>query len=256
MKSMEDYINEVYEKYEESERKHEVYKRVKVKYHNPLTTLCGVAACVLLLCVSIFNVNKFNKEPEIEYAYGETDGNGTVIYTSYVKVDYRFEEVLMKMMKDADGIAIVSNFFIDKSYYDVNNGQFLVKTNGGFSTLEGFRGLKKGAVIRFTKNGGIIPLTELERDTNYNWKEWELLYLGKNIPEEEKATTYFRQIPTKGCEIEEGKQYLVFVKYDEENDIYNIFDIAYGIMEYDPNTKMIKNIDTGEFQEFDWSLIS
>ena len=256
MKSMEDYINEVYEKYEESERKHEVYKRVKVKYHNPLTTLCGVATCVLLLCVGVFSVNKFNKEPEIKYAYSEKEKDGTVIYTKYIKVDNKFEDVINKIIADSDSIAIVSKYSDIECGYTVKKEQFLLETMGLLTTNKILKGHINSNEIKYSKFCGIISLAELQENANYDWKEWELLYLGKNIPEEEKATTYFRQIPTKGCEIEEGKQYLVFMKYDEENDIYNIFDIAYGIMEYDPNTKMIKNIDTGEFQEFDWSLIS
>ena len=110
--------------------------------------------------------------------------------------------------------------------------------------------------IKYSKLCGTISLAELEKDPNIDWEEWEKIYLNKTIPEEEKATTYFRQIPSKGCEFEEGKQYLVFMQYDEDTQTYDIFNLAYGIIEYDPITKMIKNIDTGEFQEFDWSLIS
>lgn len=256
MKSMEDYINEVYEKYEESERKHEVYKKVKVKYHNPLTTLCGVAACALLICVSVFSVNKFNKESELEYAHSEKNEEGKVVYTKYIKVDNKFEDVIKKIIDDSNSIAIVSKCNDIECGYTVKKEQFILETRGNLIVDKILKGHIKSNEIKYSKFCGTISLAELEKNANYDWQEWEMLYLNTTIPEEEKATTYFRQIPTKGCEIEDGKQYLVFMQYDEENDIYNIFDIAYGIMEYDPSTKMIKNIDTGEFQEFDWSLIS
>ena len=256
MKSMEDYINEVYEKYEESERKHEVYKKVKVKYHNPLTTLCGVVACLVVLCVGIFSVNKFNREPELEYAHSEKNEEGKVVYTKYIKVDNKFEDVIKKIIDDSNSIAIVTGCDETECGYILKKERFILKTKGILTVNKVLKGKTVDKNIEYDKYCGTISLAELEKNANYDWQEWEMLYLNTTIPEEEKATTYFRQIPTKGCEIEDGKQYLVFMQYDEENDIYNIFDIAYGIMEYDPSTKMIKNIDTGEFQEFDWSLIS
>ncbi len=255
MKSMEDYINEVYEKYEESERKHEVYKKVKVKYHNPLTTLCGVAACVLFLCVGIFSVNKFNKETEIKYATEDVQKNGEVYYTRYLYIDDTFNSRLSNLLEESSDIVIASKISIDSVGYDIVNGRFRLKTMGKIEVGHNLKGKQKKS-LSYTKLGGCLSLLDLQKDKNFDWYNWEQINLSKTIPEEEKATTYFRQIPTKGCEIEDGKQYLVFMQYDEENDIYNIFDIAYGIMEYDPSTKMIKNIDTGEFQEFDWSLIS
>ena len=101
-----------------------------------------------------------------------------------------------------------------------------------------------------------MSLSELEKDKTCDWNKWELDNLGNIIPKEEKATTYFRQLPSTGCEFEDGKQYLVFFKYDAEMDIYDVLDYTYGILEYDPTTNKVKNIATGEFEDFDGDLIN
>ena len=85
------------------------------------------------------------------------------------------------------------------------------------------------------------------------WENWKKINVNDTF--ERKEPIYYRQIPERGTDFEEGKQYLVFMSYNEENDIYKINDVTYGIMEYDPATQMVKNIDTGEFVEIDWSLI-
>lgn len=258
MKSMEEYINEVYQKYEESEKNHEVYKKVKVKYQNPLTTLCGVAACILVLCVSIFSVNKFNKEPEIKYASEETKDNGIKYYTSYIFVDNTFEERLDKLISGSTDIGIVSNISVANVYPVIKTEKLILKTNG---SMEFDKILKDETIngrnnVKYSKTCGTISFLELQKNKEYDWNTWEQVNIGKILSEEEKSIAYYNQIPSKGCKIEEGKKYLVFLKYDEKNDIYDIYDLAYGIIEYDPITNMIKNIDTGEFEEFDWSLIS
>ena len=63
-------------------------------------------------------------------------------------------------------------------------------------------------------------------------------------------------IVEKAQDFEKGKKYLVFLLKDSNSENnYTLVDNVYGIMEYDPVTNKVKNIDTGEFEEFDWSLL-
>lgn len=261
MKSMEEYINNVYEKYEEAEKKHQVYKPVRMKAYNPLNGIYGITACLALVvafCIGInyMNVKDKEKENELKYVSSEVANNGTVIFTKYISIDGIVSDALKKMIKKSDIITVVSSHNVQSYGYEVKTGLLMLKE---FGTLE-IEKVIKGNIynennINYSSYGGKVSLNELEKNSSYDWKEWEMVTFGHEIPEEEKATTYYQQLPTKGCDFEEGKQYLVFMNYNEENEIYEIADIAYGIMEYDPDTNMVKNIDTGEFEEFDWSLI-
>lgn len=260
MKSMEEYINDVYEKYEETEKNHKIYKTVRMKYHNPLTTLCSVAACLLLVCMFGVGINFLKTEEKLPNDYVEVEPNndGTVVYSICMWIDNNFEKATKYMLNYASDIVVISNFNITYTDYEVKNGNFILKSNGDLEVNKILRAEKEigKSTIKFSKYCGMVSLAELEKDKNYDWKTWELDNIGHLVPEEEKSITYFKQYPSKGEEIREDKQYLVFLEYDEENDIYNIIDYAYGILEYDPTTNKVKNIDTGEFEDFDWDLIN
>ena len=59
---------------------------------------------------------------------------------------------------------------------------------------------------------------------------------------------YIKDIRVGDIEIEEGKTYLMFINYDPYNERYEIFGDQYGLREYDVNTKMVLNNDTGEYE--------
>ena len=264
MKSMEEYINEVYEKYEQTKRDNIVYPKVEMPKRPPLIALCSVAACALIvvgvgLAIYSKSLNIEEKQPT-EYVENEIINeiiNDEKIYTKYIRVDNRMNEFYMKeLINSSDIIAIVSGFKLDKIDYVIKNNDTLLKTNGFFKVEKIFKtnNALNNQSINFSRSCGKISLAELEKTDAKDWKNWEVLNFGKEIPKEEKDEYYYMQVPTKGVMIEEGKQYLGFFKYDEEKNIYEVFNLAYGLMEYDPNTNLIKNIETGEFEEFDWSV--
>lgn len=257
MKSMEEYISEVYEKYNELERQNIKYKTIKMKRKNPMISLCGVVACVLLAIfvgVNIKDKLPIVDEKPIEFVSNESGESGDIIYTKYLKIDSVCD--LNNLIDESDAIAIISDFEFEDVRYDNKKNRFMLKTIGNVKIQECFKGEKEleKLFIKCSRNFGMISLSKLEKNTDYNWSEWELEYIGKQVPESEKEKTYYKQLPTKGVEIEADRQYLAFLKYDSENEIYEIWDMAYGVMEYDPNTDMIKNIDTGEFEKLDRSL--
>ena len=259
MKSMEEYINEVYEKYEKTEKNHEVYKKVNMKCYNPLTTLCGVAACIALVCVVGMGLQYFNidKNKELNYASSETKEDGIRVYKEIIRLDDKTSKQLDKLEKDSEYIALTTFINNEKCVHKINNGQVFLETNGILKVNKIFKGNKELETenIKFSKNGGLISFKELQQDESYDWEYWKKVFLREDISEEQESSTYFQQVPSKGVEFEEGKQYLVFLIYDEEEDIYEIFNLAYGVMEYDPSTNLVKNIDTGAFEEFDWASI-
>ena len=49
-------------------------------------------------------------------------------------------------------------------------------------------------------------------------------------------------------ELENNKEYLVFLKFSNDYQKYNIVGFEYGLREYDSNTMQIKNNETNEFE--------
>ena len=264
MKSMEEYISNVYAKYEETESKNQIYKTVKLRARNPFSKLYAVTACLALVCVICIGVNYFkprNNEikngEELNFVSSEIENDGSKVFTKIVKTDYNFIEEIRRLIKKADCIALVSDAKKEKCSSKIKNQKVLLETYGTLKIEKIIKGPSEDEKqhIKFLKSGGKICLADLEKDKNINWEKWELINIGDTILEEDKDITYYQQLPSKGIDFEKEKQYLVFMKYNEEKQIYEITDMS-GIIEYDPSTQMIKNIDTGEFEEFDWSLIS
>ncbi|MBO5143762.1 MAG: hypothetical protein J6C46_12380, partial [Clostridia bacterium] len=237
------------------------YKAVKMKYHNPLTTLCGVASCVILACATIVGI-KFTKPIEnIPYEFANTveekTSDGAKIYIKYFKVDNKPEAILKKLVEKSEFAFIISNPIINEVTYSYKNNRFLLMSSGNSNinkVIFGNKSIEKNK-IEFLKYFGMTSLEKLEKSEDVDWKKWEMEYIGHEIPESEKSTTYFKQVPTVGYDLKNEKQYLVFMNYNKDNGIYEVSDSVFGIMEYDPNTNMVKNVETGEFEEFDWSLI-
>lgn len=259
MKPIDEYINEVYEKYNETESKHQIYKAVKMKPKSSFNPLYGVMLCTLLIIGIVFGIKNYSiqEKEQIQYAETEMKEDGTKIYINKVNLDvFNPEKELKRLFKNSTYIAIVSKEFYIATDYKMNNGKFFVKTENQLKIQKVLKGnLEEKQVISCYKYGGELPIELIEKDETVNWKEWEAKYIGRTISESERKNGIFKQITTKNIDFEEGKQYLVFFDFDEESGKYEIFDLAYGIMEYDPITNRVKNIDTGEFEEFDWNLI-
>lgn len=258
MKSMEEYINSVYERYEESEKNHEVYKKVRMTRKRPLNTLCGVIAGLLVVCVCLVGHNKFNKQPIVDTpVFVDKIENQSITYTQYISVNSILGiDGLKKIVEKSDIIAIIDDFKIENVTSSIRKKKVYVETNGNLSLNHVYKGreLIFNNVIKCSVVGGKISFLELEENLNYDWNTWEILNFKHNI--KEKENTYYELIVEKAQDFEKGKKYLVFLLKDSNSENnYTLVDNVYGIMEYDPITNKVKNIDTGEFEEFDWSLL-
>lgn len=261
MKSMEEYINDVYQRYEESERNHEVYKKVRMTRKRPLTTLCSVTACLLVACVCFIGYEKYNTPPVFEdnpvFAEKNENEGKSVVYTKYIDTNsFINKERLKRIIMYSDIIVTADSFEKVETNAIIKNNKVFINSVIKLSinkTLKEEWKIKDSSVEYYTI-GGKISLSILEKNIDYDWNEWEKVNLGLNIPEEEKPYTYYEMLIEKAEVLEKGKQYLVFLS--KENDIYSLADDVYGIMEYDPVTNKVKNIDTGEFEEFDWDLLT
>lgn len=72
---------------------------------------------------------------------------------------------------------------------------------------------------------------------------------------QELANKLVRDMYIDDIEIENNKEYLVFLKYTKDYEKYNILGFEYGLREYDSNTKMIKNNATKEFENMEQTAV-
>ena len=165
------------------------------------------------------------------------------------------------LFSECDNIAIIRIMCIDKmtmkpKSYGSTYGKALIN-----NTIRG--NLKEGDIITFSKNGGIIDLESLENETN---QKYEIPTGKENIPKNE---VYFNVILEDDYNIEEGKTYLAYLKYDQTTHSYMIIGQGYGLRELEikkedyiskididfNNTKLIKNENVHEYSNIEFTYL-
>ncbi len=143
---------------------------------------------------------------------------------------------------------VISIDEMDVSYslFGMTKGKLLIN-----NSLKG--DFKNGQVVSFGKLGGII-----DAQTIIDVQGEECSYTN----EEPKSKIYFNLIREFDINIEEGKTYLLYLSYNEHEDVYEILGLKYGLREINiPQEKdtislinvdfsklELKNNDTNEFE--------
>lgn len=231
-------------------------------------SICIICILILVTTVSIIVYSKYkenNMDNNVENGFTEQESTyeisnyiteemqnnaeinmPTLCYKSGFTKEYLYEQ--------ADAIAIVKPF--SKEYMDytikpsgITFGKMLVNTSI-------YGELETGTVIKYGKYGGIIDIETIEKVDNvkiYVKPEY------KNIP---KNQIYHNIIMEESTEMELGKTYLAYLKYDSEYNAYILVNPGHSLLELDipqessyvsltdiniENTK-IMNYDNKEFE--------
>lgn len=165
------------------------------------------------------------------------------------------------LYNECDNIAIIRTISIDEMTtkpiaYGMTYGKALIN-----NVIYG--DLKEEDIITFSKTGGIIDLETLEG----NNQKYAIPEGKENTPKNE---IYFNIVLEDDYNIEEGKTYLVYLKYIEKLASYQIIGIGRGIRELDipqekeyiekididfSNTKIIKNDNVNEVRDISFNNV-
>lgn len=253
MKSPDTYIDEVYEKYNETKKNKQKYKSVKMRPKISIVPISSLAVClVLALYVTVGN-NKCVPGTN-EFVYTDYQIRNKTIYIDTLFADSpKTDNYIKKMIDNAEYIAIISKIDYTSTGYENVNGRIILKTKSTLRVNEALKGnIENMQSINCYEYGGEIAFKELVDDENIDWNKWIVEY---KLYENSIENGIFKQVVNDAIQLEEGKQYLVFMNYNEKKSAYEIFDMKYGIMELDVNTNKVKMTETGEFEDFDWDLI-
>ena len=257
MKSPDTYIDEVYEKYDETKKNNQKYKTVKMRPKISIVPISSVVICVMLSLFVIVKNGEYisNVEKDIDAEIkSETNTKMETAYMDILIADSLQEDgYIEKLIGNSECIAIVSKYSYVSTEYEYVNEKNILRTKNVLKINDILKGKVEGyKYIDCYKYGGEIEFKELVNGGYIDWEKWKTKY---NLPEEAIEDGIFKQVVKDAIQLEEGKQYLVFMNYNEEKSAYEIFDMKYGIMELDVNTNKVKMTETGEFEDFDWNLI-
>lgn len=104
--------------------------------------------------------------------------------------------------------------------------------------------VRLGGKIEYSKY--LEGLRETERE-----KLEQNMYVQTKMTKEQIAKKIVRDMYINDIEVESNKEYLVFLKYTNDYNKYNILGFEYGLREYDSKTMKIKNNETKEFENME-----
>ncbi|MCX8074815.1 MAG: hypothetical protein N2749_04425 [Clostridia bacterium] len=231
-----------------------------------------LAACVILFCMVIYGIyytnfkdinianenNIQNKPINTANNNGQKTGEKELpIATETIIIDSTYDIGNLLKSGDAEHIVIAK---ISKILGYTNYIEKLGVYTGVPITIIEATPIKvlKGNMsknFKFIKSGGIISFSDYEKTLLPEQIQKQGL---DKKSKTEKENTYIECLPPfelKVPTVEADKTYLLCLRYSENFEMQTTSGFIRGICEYDEQTRKIKNINTGEWEEIDLSKL-
>lgn len=232
-------------------------KKSNIKKYLPILGLM----LILGICIA-FGLNTGNSEEADLSGYENSKENNIIANEEIIlsksneadlAVDY---SNIKNLVNESQIIAIVKIESEEgKNYNPVRKEYVPVYTTGTLKVKEIIQNnsdvlIAPNETLEYVRLGGKITFSEYLKGVS----ESERNKLVQNISSKTKLTTeqmavkLVKDIFVGDIEIEQGKEYLVFLKYTKDYGKYNILGFEYGLREYDSETMSIRNNKTNNFE--------
>lgn len=129
------------------------------------------------------------------------------------------------------------------NYNPKANEYTLISTVGKVEVQKVIKGnINNNTVIPFIRSGGIISFSQYEKGLLDSEKE-KIASLTKDLKEEDKPNKFVKHKFYEDIEIENGKTYLMYLKYNEDYDKYNILFFEHGLNELQIENDNLKTMN-------------
>lgn len=232
-------------------------KKSNIKKYLPILGLM----LILGICIAL-GLNTGNSEEADLSGYENSKENNIIANEEIIlsksneadlAVDY---SNIKNLVNESQIIAIVKIESEEgKNYNPVRKEYVPVYTTGTLKVKEIIQNnsdvlIAPNETLEYVRLGGKITFSEYLKGVS----ESERNKLVQNISSKTKLTTeqmavkLVKDIFVGDIEIEQGKEYLVFLKYTKDYGKYNILGFEYGLREYDSETMSIRNNKTNNFE--------
>ena len=202
--------------------------------------------------ISENNQNIENKLDNDIILYKENDADLAIDYSNIDNLVAESEVVALVKIKSEEGMNYNP---IREEYVPVYTTGVMEIENVILNTSD--VQLSEKQELEYVRLGGKIKYGEYLqglRDVEKEKLQQDMLVKTQKTTQE-LANKLVRDMYIDDIEIENNKEYLVFLKYTKDYEKYNILGFEYGLREYDSNTKMIKNNATKEFEDMEQTVV-
>lgn len=204
---------------------------------------------------SKFNQNIVSENNQEENTKNNVDEEIILYKDNDADLAVNYSEI-NNLVNESDIIAIVKIKSSEGMNYNPVREEYVPVYTTGFMEIKEIisnisdRALLENEVIEYVRLGGKITYSKYLEGLS----DSERTKLQQNMSDEFQKTT--EQLANKlvrdryinDIDIENEKEYLVFLKYTKDYKKYNILGFEYGLREYDESNMMIKNNITKEFE--------
>lgn len=223
-----------------------------MKKNNILKVVTGSVACLAMVCFGSYCYNTqavggFEKKLET---------NAPIIFnevSSYdTKYDFSDNSVLAEY-SDLIVIGKVTNLDDATNYNPKTQKYSKARTPGNLEILNVLKsdGSKLLSSIDFLDVGGTLSYSEYEKSLLPAQKAKRDYLMQQNGISTKRNNIYVKQSVENQLDLEEGKTYIMYLKYDENFEKYTVVNQPYGVKEYNVNTKQILNHVTNTIENID-----
>ena len=177
---------------------------------------------------------------EITAAYDSVYDNSDT-----AELEDRSELIVIGNVKSLDGVINYSKE-LDEYIMTSTIGKIDVK-----NIVKSDNRITENATIDFIRVGGTISVAEYEKSLTPR----QIIRQGiDQLTQEEKETKYIKFSYEDDIEIEDGKDYLMYLKYEQKLNRYRIIGMEYGLKEYKESTSEVKNNQSHKWERLQYNI--
>lgn len=234
-----------------------------MKNYNKKIICIFIVLMVLVVCITVVNliisISNFNNSSKINKDTKEISSNKEIILYNKNECDSIIDfSNINNLVKESDVIAIVR---IDSqsgsNFNSLKNEYVPVYTTGKLQVEKLIYNdsnykINEGESIEYVRLGGEVTYSEYLKGL----RETEKKKIEYNVSQKTKmnsqqlANKIVKDVYVNDIDIEEKKEYLVFLKYSNDYKKFNILGFEYGLREYDSVNNRIKNNKNDKYENF------
>ena len=210
-----------------------------MKNNNILKVVTGSVACLAMVCFGSYCYNAQAVENKLET-------NEPIIFNEVSSYDTKYNFADNSVLADFSDLIVigkVTNLDEATNYNPKTQKYSKARTPGNLEILEVLKsdGSKLLKSIDFLDVGGTLRYNEYEKSLLPAQKAKREYLMQQNGISTKRNNIYVKQSVENQLDLEEGKTYIMYLKYDENFEKYMVVNQPYGVKEYNTNTKQILN---------------
>lgn len=209
----------------------------------------------ILTVVSLLSMPIYKNETVTNHNLSQSDKN--ILFEISASYDSIYDNANTEELEERSDFIIIGNVkqIDDVINYSPEINEYIMTSTIGTITVRnviksnGF--ISENDEIPFIRVGGTIRVSEYEKSLTPR----QVIRQGLDqMTQQEKENSYIKFSYEDDIDIENGKSYLIYLKYEQKLDRYRIIGMEYGLKEYNESTKQTMNNHSRSWESIKYNI--